>query len=331
MKNNDIPVLVISFNRPDTTKELLLALKKVNIKELYVFIDGPRKESIQKDLNSINKIKKTIEDVVDWGCNLKIKSSAVNLGCGLGPIEAITWFFENVDEGVILEDDCIPSASFFDYVAELLDKYRDKKEIFLISGDNGNILPKKYFKENSYLFSQIPLIWGWASWCDRWSKFDNDLSYWNKGYKKNSSKLSNFKFFERVALFSIFRSAASINVKNFWDYQFFSTMIKEKSLCIIPKNNLIQNIGWGESATHTKKENFRSFVEVEEVNTIIHPEKILSEINIDNYISYKIHHGVSKLILESNFLFLYRISYLFRRGTYKLEVLFQYFKSKILN
>ena len=197
--------------------------------------------------------------------------------------------------------------------------------------DNGNILPKKYFKENSYLFSQIPLIWGWASWCDRWSKFDNDLSYWNKGYKKNSSKLSNFKFFERVALFSIFRSAASINVKNFWDYQFFSTMIKEKSLCIIPKNNLIQNIGWGESATHTKKENFRSFVEVEEVNTIIHPEKILSEINIDNYISYKIHHGVSKLILESNFLFLYRISYLFRRGTYKLEVLFQYFKSKILN
>ena len=331
MKKNDKPVLVISFNRPNTTEELLIALKKVNVKDLYIFIDGPREENIQNDLKSINKIKKTIEKVVDWDCNLKINSSAVNLGCGLGPIEAITWFFENVDEGIILEDDCIPSASFFDYVSELLDKYRDKEEVFLISGDNGNILPKKYFKDRSYLFSQIPLIWGWASWSDRWSKFDNDLSYWNKGYKKNSSKLSNFKFFERLALFTIFRSAARIKVKNFWDYQFFSTMIKEKSLCIIPRNNLIQNIGWGESATHTKKENYRSFVKAEEVNTIIHPQKILSDIKLDNYISYKIHHGISKYVLESNFLFLYRLSFLFRRGIYKLNTIYQYVKSKILN
>ena len=94
MKKNDKPVLVISFNRPNTTEELLIALKKVNVKDLYIFIDGPREENIQNDLKSINKIKKTIEKVVDWDCNLKINSSAVNLGCGLGPIEAITWFLK---------------------------------------------------------------------------------------------------------------------------------------------------------------------------------------------------------------------------------------------
>ena len=115
------PILFNVFNRPDCTKRVFDVIKLVKPKYLYVHCDGARERN-NGDIEKVNEVRKIILDGVDWDCELKILFRDENLGCGLGPSSAITWFFENVDEGIILEDDCLPHPDFFNYCTELLNK-----------------------------------------------------------------------------------------------------------------------------------------------------------------------------------------------------------------
>ena len=119
------PVLLILFNRPDEAMQLLKVITDVKPKQLFISIDGPRDEN---DLKSIEKVLKYISTEITYDCELKIQRLKENLGCGLGPRAGITWFFENVEQGIILEDDCIPSKSFFKYCDDLLEKYEHNKK-----------------------------------------------------------------------------------------------------------------------------------------------------------------------------------------------------------
>ncbi len=243
------PILFLIFNRPSTTREVFSAIKKIRPKYLYIGADGPREHKAGE--------KERCEDVrsivneIDWDCEVKTLFRDKNLGCKMAISSAIDWFFENVSEGIILEDDCVPSLSFFPYCAELLEKYRDDNRVMTISGDASPFKHKFDKSKYSYFFSHYPLIWGWATWRRAWKSYDVNLTNWSevKTDKKSFPILKNR--FVRSFWFSIFDKMYKKKIDT-WDYQWSYNVLIHSGLAIIPKSNLISNIGFGSDSTHYK-------------------------------------------------------------------------------
>ena len=161
------PVLLIIFNRPDTTARVFEAIRAARPTELYIAADAPR-ENRSEDKRLCEEAKK-ITEKIDWPCEVHRLYQEKNLGCKRGPIASITWFFENVEAGIILEDDCVPHPSFFAFCSELLEKYADDKRIMHVSGNNFQF--GKMRGDASYFFSEYTLSWGWATWRRAWQRF----------------------------------------------------------------------------------------------------------------------------------------------------------------
>ena len=153
------PILFLLFNRPDTTQKVFNSIREIKPKYLFVSADGPRPNSLN-DLNDCNQTRKIL-DQIDWECNLKTLFREKNMGCKKAIKEGIDWFFEHVDKGIIIEDDCLPSKSFYSFCEELLNIYENDNRIMMISGYNAL---GKFETPNDYLFSKIGSIWGWATW-----------------------------------------------------------------------------------------------------------------------------------------------------------------------
>jgi hypothetical protein len=242
----DVPILLVIFNRPETQQRVFDEIRKIRPKRLFVVADGPR-EGKPGEKERCEAARKII-DQVDWECEVKKNFSDTNMGCGKRPASGITWFFENVEEGIILEDDCIPDQSFFNYVQELLEKYRDNERVMVISGDNFQNGIKR--GDGDYYFSRLPHTWGWATWRRVWEKYDfemkdfpdfvRDNNIENIWKKKEVQKYWQEKFSELYAYhFDI------------WDYQLTYAIWKNDGICISPNANLISNVGFGPNATHT--------------------------------------------------------------------------------
>ena len=153
-------VLFIIFNRPETTQRVFDAIRLAKPTRLYIAADGPRENKTgEKEL--CEQARKIAQNV-DWDCEVKTLFQKENLGCGKAVSHAISWFFENEDMGIILEDDCLPHQSFFKYCEELLEKYKNNDRIGIISGNN--FQKKRKIGSFSYYFSDIVNIWGWATW-----------------------------------------------------------------------------------------------------------------------------------------------------------------------
>ena len=240
------PILLLIFNRPDYVRAQIDNLRLIAPATLYIAADGPRRNN-QKDVIECEKARKMLS-LVDWKCELKTKFADENLGCKARVSSAIDWFFSEVEKGVIIEDDCLADPSFFSYAQELLERYKDNKQIMHISGFNP--LMHSPFS-TSFSYTVHPLCWGWATWRRAWNKYDVQMADWLM------TKESRF-------LKDIFSRDASIAYWNnlfdkmfhkkidTWDYQWVYTIFKEKGLCIFPKNNLITNVGFDSRATHTK-------------------------------------------------------------------------------
>ena len=177
------PILFLLFNRPDETSVVFDVLKIIKPKFLYVACDGPRK-NIEGDAENVDKTRKII-DQITWDCELKTLFRDSNLGCKIAVSEAINWFFENVEEGIILEDDCVPDITFFDYCSELLQFYRDDKRVMHISGLNFLSGPLDLQPSaESYHLSKYPAVWGWATWRRAWDLYDVDIVNWPTAKEK---------------------------------------------------------------------------------------------------------------------------------------------------
>ncbi len=236
------PILFIVFNRPDTTKKVFEAIRNVRPKELFVAADGPRK-NIAGDSELCEEVRK-IATTIDWDCKLTTLFRDKNLGCGVGPSEAITWFFENVEEGIILEDDVLPTQSFFHFCKEMLTKFKEDLQIMHVSGNNFEL---SEIGLDCYYLSKIPHSWGWATWRRAWEKFD--------------FKLVNFKddqicnYFKHPSIdnywHNIFRLTKKEWHEHVWDYQWIFAIFHNNGLSVIPQRNLVSNIGFGEDSTHT--------------------------------------------------------------------------------
>lgn len=245
---NTTPVLLIIFNRPEKVKQLIEALSVIKPKHIYIAADGPRSH-VPTDKDRCEETR-TIASAIAWECEIHTNFQAVNLGCKRGVSTAITWFFERVPAGIILEDDCIPTPSFFSYCTELLERYRENDQIMHISGSTF-IDPEIHTDTmNSYYFSNIPLIWGWASWRRAWNKYDiemNDIESLKKYLSdKNIFSSKSFRYF----WITLFRHIKKNNIDT-WDGQWVYSILKSDGICITPSHNLIKNIGFDSDATHT--------------------------------------------------------------------------------
>ncbi len=286
---NDIPpsVLLICFNRPDKTKLVLDSILSSRIKKLYIAIDGPRNNNLN-DILLCNQIYEMVNKIsINNNIEIHTLFRNKNLGCKIAVSKAIDWFFENEEEGIILEDDTIPNNDFFIFCSEMLNKYRNVQNIGMICGSN--LISDFYKCEESYFFSKYNPIWGWATWKRAWNHFDVNMSSW-----KNNT---NFEFFpQQKYKFNywneIFNSVYN-DLIDTWDYQWTYACWSNNLLSIIPKYNLIKNIGFDESATHTKH-SIPSFVISNPQKDLIfplkHPQLIIHLEKIDRIIEERVYN-----------------------------------------
>lgn len=248
MKVLDTPILFLIFNRPDTTVQVLQEIRKAAPSRLYIACDGARKHK-EREKEKVQETRDLVLKNIDWECEVKTLFRDNNLGCKEAVSNAITWFFENEEMGIILEDDCLPSQSFFPFCKELLIKYKDDSRIWLIGGTN---FLSKFHLENSpkYYFSKYDRSWGWASWRRAWKNYDKKLSLWPE--IKNANVLKNILYSDKEAKMynHIFEQTYQGKIDT-WDYQWLFTVLINNGLSIIPETNLISNIGFGGEATHT--------------------------------------------------------------------------------
>jgi len=174
------PVLFLVFNRLDTTKKVFQVIKKAKPPRLYIAADGPR-ETKEGEAERVKAVRDYVMSNMDWECEVKTLFREKNLGCGKAVSEAITWFFENEEMGIILEDDCLPTQSFFWFCEELLIRYKHEEKIMQINGSS--FLPNIDIKE-SYFFSKYNHIWGWASWRRAWKHFHMQYPNWEDRFEK---------------------------------------------------------------------------------------------------------------------------------------------------
>lgn len=242
------PVLIVAFNRAEKVQQVFNRVREVQPKQLFLSVDGARKHKP----NEIEKVKavQAIVKQVDWECEVKTLFRTENLGCRMGVSGGIDWFFEQVEYGIILEDDCVPDVSFFYFCEELLERYKNHERIMQISGSN--LIPEKFSQyDTSYVFSNFALIWGWATWRRAWQKRDVDLKYFPSFVKENEvSRLINDRTGQRYILDKFKDTHLKIN--DSWAYAWFCNILHYDGLSILPTDNLIQNIGVDEEATHTK-------------------------------------------------------------------------------
>ena len=282
-------VLFLVFNRPDTTIKVFEKIREAKPSRLYVAADGPR-EGYSDEKKKVMKVRK-IATNVDWPCEVKTLFRDKNLGCKKGVSTAITWFFEHEEQGIILEDDCMPHLDFFMFCENLLDRYSNDERISLISGNN--FLDGKWQGEASYCYSKYTFCWGWATWRRSWNNYDGEISFWTE--KDNAKILLNNindkveqKYWQKI-----FDLVEKKQIDS-WAYPWSCCNFKLRKLSIIPKVNLVSNIGFGNDATHTKSKSFRySNLSLHEISDIIHPIEIKRNDRADKYIFNNFYEGKS--------------------------------------
>ena len=273
------PVLFLVFNRPNESRSVFEAIRKVKPKKFYIAGDGPRKGH----LNDIENCAKTREIVneIDWPCQVVLLMRNENLGCGLAVSQALNWFFDNEPEGIVLEDDCLPNDDFFRFCDSMLQKYRHDGRIGHISGTNMHDNIKR--GNATYFFSRLTGIWGWASWARVWKDYDYHLS------KLDSAIGANFlddlipnRRIQKSLLRDFINTKAGNN--DTWDYQYLFMHLISHRMSVFPNSNLISNIGFNSNGTHTLSDSEYSAVKTKPLDDdITHPDIYLPSKSADIY------------------------------------------------
>jgi hypothetical protein len=288
------PVVFLIFNRPETTRKVFAEIAKAKPSKLLVVADGSRP-------NCFGEAKKCAEtrsiiERVDWDCEVLTNYSEVNLGCKSRIASGLDWVFSIVEEAIILEDDCLPNETFFRFCEELLKRYRDDERIMSISGTNQRF--DKLRTQDSYYFSRYNHIWGWATWRRAWQYYDPQMKLWprirEEGWLKDIFKEPRLvKFWERNF------ELASVETWNTWDWQWLFACWVQSGLSILPRVNLISNIGFGENATTTMDINSKlaqaAKLPVRPMDfPLQHPSFVIRDAQEDNRISQLIARIKSK-------------------------------------
>ena len=274
------PVVLLIFRRPELTARVLAAIARAKPQRLFVIADGPRPN--RADEAEQCAVTRAVIDRVDWDCDVVKNYSAINLGCGLRPATGISWAFEHVEEAIILEDDCVPHPSFFRFCQELLERYRDDERVVHIGGST-------YRRESSsipgsYYFSCFNGAWGWATWRRAWQYFDLTLKLWPG--LKSTSWLDDILGNEIALRYwsNEFERAYELGGDvSYWDHQWTFACWANSGLSIVPKHNLVSNVGCGKEATHTlcEYDPIGNLPTAEMAFPLIHPPTVLQKREMD--------------------------------------------------
>lgn len=279
------PVLLLVFNRPDLVARVFPRIREVQPARLFVAADRPCPNH-PEDSELCERLR-DIATKADWDCELYTLFRDQNLGCKEAVGTAITWFFEHVERGIILEDDCVPHPSFFRYCGTLLERYAEDERVMAISGDNFQPDGREY--EASYYFSAYPHVWGWATWRRAWQHYDPKIEAWQslretgwlQGWLGSAAAQDYWtRIFDRVAREEI----------DTWDYPWTFSCWAQHGLTVLPSVNLVSNIGFGKRGTHTQGEGTgKARLPVEKLAfPLEHPETTVPYYQADRYTS--IHH-----------------------------------------
>ena len=251
MTTFETPVVLIVFNRPDRTRELIARLRLIRPSNLLVVADGAR-ASRPGELEKVEAVMGLFSEV-DWPCEIQTNVSNTNLGCKERIQTGLDWAFGLVDEAIVLEDDCLPDESFFWFCKELLEKYRLNPKVGMISGNNFHF---GLFKtKTDFYFTNFPHIWGWATWSRAWKLNEPNIETWPevRGSDFLWKQLRNRKLAEEWS-----HNFDGIHEVDTWDVQWVYSIWKNSMLSIAPNVNLVSNNGFGEDATHTKTPDFNA-------------------------------------------------------------------------
>lgn len=244
------PILLITFNRPEHTRKVFEEIKKQKPPTLFVFQDGTR-EGNKADVEKCKAVRSIFEEPIDWDCKLNTYYANENLGCGLGPTTAITWFFENVQQGIIIEDDAVPAPDFFEYAEVLLEKYKLNDQIKVIGSMH---LDGKSYGDGSYHFTMMNRnLCAWATWKRVWTDFDYFMDkislsqLMSAMMKYNATKKEINYWCDRLD--EIHRNRLN---ESSWDMQFLMSIWLRHGMGICPNVNLSTNIGFDSEGTHTQ-------------------------------------------------------------------------------
>lgn len=292
MNIRQTPILFLIFNRPDKTQTVFDRIREAKPDRLFVAADGPRPDK-PGETELCNQTRRIVLDGINWPCEIRTLFRDKNMGCDPAVSSAITWFFEQVEEGIILEDDCLPDLSFFPFCNELLEKYQDNERVMMISGDNFQLTRRS---ESSYYFSRYPQTWGWATWRRAWRKYDPTMGSW-PNLRKNGM-FENFlppSIYQRAK--KMFDCAFSNKEGTPWDALWFFACWENSGLCAIPNVNLVTNIDSG--GTHMKVYDPHILLPTESVLLpLTHPIKIEPDSEADRYTQRYIYFRSSWRALE---------------------------------
>jgi len=243
----DTPVLYLIFNRPAHTARSFAAIRERRPTRLFIAADGPRAH-VQTDAARVAQCR-ALASAVDWPCEVQTLYRDENLGCRFAVSGGISWFFDHVDKGIILEDDCVPGPDFWPFCATLLERYADDPRVMCISGNN--FLPTWPTTREMYYFSRYPHIWGWATWARAWVEYK--FVPFTPTREQVRTTLSNVGMLNPLSRWWWSRTMARYlhPESSAWDYRWMYAMWMRQGLSITPLRNLVRNIGVGSEGTHT--------------------------------------------------------------------------------
>lgn len=271
------PVLFLLFNRPDTTRRVFEEIRRARPQRLYVAADGPR-DNVPSDASRCAEAREVLNSI-DWPCDVKTLLRDNNLGCKRSVSSAITWFFDQEEEGIILEDDCLPAESFFGFCGHLLTRYRNDERVMMIGGTNH--LLNEFGTHDSYLFSRYFNIWGWASWRRVWQNYDITMPGWAERKRNRALDAIYPQSYVREYMARAF-DLATANKIDTWDIQFSYYCLFKGGLSAVPRVNLISNIGVvGTHSAKTSPNNDAPVFSLD-VDNLVHPAEVKQNVAFDN-------------------------------------------------
>lgn len=240
------PILFMFFNRYDTSKLVIEAIKNVRPKKIYLASDGAR-SAVENEKNVVDQIRNLILSSIDWQCDVHTLFQNNNLGCKHAVTSAINWFFKNESQGIILEDDCLPNNDFFRFCDQMLEKYKDNNNIGHISGTNFH---STFLNDGDYYFSKLTHVWGWATWRRAWLKYDIDMKDLDLFVKADKLKEVTDNYLVKHFMYNLFYKTKNGHI-NTWDYQYLFSNLNNNYISIQSNYNLVSNIGFDGNGTHT--------------------------------------------------------------------------------
>lgn len=274
------PIALVLFNRPQHTARVFERIAAARPQQLFLIADGPRADR-PDDRENCARARAVVERI-DWDCDVQRAFSDINLGCGVRPATGIQWVFEHVESSIILEDDCVPDASFFPYCEALLDRFQDDERVMTVSGRN-------HFTRNvdgpySYHFTLFPNCWGWATWRRAWRLYDFNIPLWRE--LRHSEWLADVLREPQAVEYwaPLFDKACDAGpVLDYWDHQWSFTCWSQHGLSIAPNVNLVQNVGFGADATHTRSQtDYRAQAEAKSMALPLrHPPYVARDVRAD--------------------------------------------------